>query len=65
VTFPTWLNSYWPRAHLIVHTAPVAALVNVNSFAGAHTAAGYFVTDQTTASYTLNLPSYWINELAL
>ena len=65
VTFPAWLNSYWGRVHLIVHTAPVAALVNVNSFAGAHTAAGYFVTDQTTASYTLNLPSYWSNELAL
>jgi len=65
VTFPAWMNSYWPRAHLIVHTAPPAALSNINAFAGAHTAAGYFVTDQPTTGYTLNLPAYWVNELAL
>ncbi len=63
--FPAWLNNYWPRAHIIVHSAPATALPNVNNFVGTHAAAGYFVTDQTTNTYTLNLPNYWSGELAL
>lgn len=64
-TFPVWLNLYWSRAHLIVNTAPLAALASVNNLANAHHAAGYFVTDVNTGSYHLNLPSYWANEMQL
>lgn len=63
--FPAWLNSYWQRSHIIVHTAPATSLNAVNKFAGLNKAAGYFVTDATTTTYTLNLPSYWNAELAL
>ncbi len=64
-SFPIWLNLYWERAHIIVNSAPLAALANVNNFANAHHAAGYFVTDMSTGSYQLTLPSYWSNEIQL
>ena len=64
-TFPATLTPYWSRSHLMVNTAPTAALTSVHNFAGAHGAAGYFVTDMTTMNYTTSLPSYWAAELAL
>lgn len=63
--FPAWLTLYWSRAYLIVNTAPLAALNNINNFVNTHRGAGYFVTDVNTGSYHLNLPTYWANEIQL